>query len=38
MAGVHAMLLGKDLNRGGVIIEGDAQQIVNAVNSLNPCK
>jgi hypothetical protein len=24
MAGVHAMLLGKDLNRSGVIIEGDA--------------
>jgi ribonuclease HI len=38
MAGVHAMLLGKDLNRSGVILEGDAQQVVNAVNSLNPCK
>jgi hypothetical protein len=37
MVGVHAMLLGKDLNRSGVIIEGDAQQIVSAVNSLNSC-
>ena len=37
MAGVHAMLLGKDLNHSGVIIEGDAQQIVSEVNSRTPC-
>jgi hypothetical protein len=37
MASVHAMLMGKELNSDGVIIEGDAQQIASAVNSMNPC-
>ncbi|KAE8022650.1 hypothetical protein FH972_008433 [Carpinus fangiana] len=32
------MMMGKELSCDGVILEGDAQLIVNAINGMTPCR
>jgi hypothetical protein len=36
MAGVHTMMMGKELSCDGVILKRDAQLIVNAINAMTP--
>jgi hypothetical protein len=38
MAGVYAMMMGRELSCEGVILEGDAQLIVKAINMMTPCR
>ena len=35
---LHAMLLGKDMGYDGIIFEGDALHVVNAVNAHMACR
>jgi hypothetical protein len=37
LAARQGMLLGKEMGAKGIILEGDAKQIVQVVNSCKPC-